>query len=145
MCTLNSGVFFSRAKKFRFYSDSVGFMSWGYVKFHNNFKIHIHHNDKYTRCYKYLKNCLPVPHFEHRSLPAISSPLISHASGLAASRRHQGVLYTHNDRSSPHPYVFALNASTSDLTKFLQMPLNWVSGWYFWPFKVHKINSIMIK
>uniref|UniRef100_A0A8W8KTZ8 DEAD/DEAH-box helicase domain-containing protein n=1 Tax=Magallana gigas TaxID=29159 RepID=A0A8W8KTZ8_MAGGI len=59
-----------------------------------------------------------------RSLPAISSPLIRHASGLAASRRHQGVLYTHNDRSSPHPHVFALNASTSGLTKFLQMPLN---------------------
>eukprot|EP00105_Crassostrea_gigas_P043152 XP_019927300.1 PREDICTED: uncharacterized protein LOC105339067 [Crassostrea gigas] len=68
-----------------------------------------------------------VPHFEHRSLPAISSPLISHASGLAASRRNQGVLYTHNDRSSPHPHVFALNASTSGLTKFLQMPLNLVS------------------
>lgn len=131
---------FFKRKKFRFYIDSVGFMSWGYVKFHNNY-----HNDKYTRCYKYLKNCLPVPHFEHRSLPAISSPLISHASGLAASRRNQGVLYTQNDRSSPHPHVFALNASTSGLTKFLQMPLNWVSGWYFWPFKVHKINSIMIR
>lgn len=91
---------FFKRKKFRFYIDSVGFMSWGYVKFHNNY-----HNDKYTRCYKYLKNCLPVPHFEHRSLPAISSPLISHASDLAASRRNQGVLYTHNDRSSPHPHV----------------------------------------
>lgn len=42
----------------------------------------------------------------------------------SASRRHHGVLYTHNDRSSPHPNVFALNASTSGLTKFLQMPLN---------------------
>lgn len=62
-----------------------------------------------------------IPHFEHRSRPAISSPLISHASGLAASRRHQEVLYTHNDRASPHPYVFALNASTSALIATLRI------------------------
>lgn len=87
-------------------------------QFHNN-KIHIY--DKYTRWYKYCIISLPVPHFEHRSLPAISSPLISYASGLAASRRHQGVLYTHNDRASPHPYVFALNASTSALIATLRI------------------------
>lgn len=116
MCTLKSCTL--KKKKVSFYIGFVGWLYFSKEQFHNN-KIHIY--DKYTRWNKYCIICLPVPHFEHRSRPAISSPLISHASGLAASRRHQGVLYTHNDRASPHPYVFALNASTSALIATLRI------------------------
>lgn len=59
--------------------------------------------------------------FAHKHLQAVTSPLITHASGLALSRIHEGVLYTHNDANNPQPYVFALNASTSALIATLRI------------------------
>lgn len=41
----------------------------------------------------------------------ISDPRITEASGLAASRRHPGVYWTHND-SSDGPYVYAVDSAT---------------------------------
>lgn len=85
MCILNFGGFFLREKKFCFYSDYVGFMFWGYVKFYNNFKIYIYYNEKYIWCYKYLKNCLLVFYFEYRLFLVIFLLFISYVFGLVVS------------------------------------------------------------
>ena len=41
-------------------------------------------------------------------LGAINDPSIDESSGLAASRRNPGLLWTHNDSGNP-PYLFATN------------------------------------
>jgi hypothetical protein len=41
----------------------------------------------------------------------ITDPRITEASGLAASRQHPGVYWTHND-SSDGPYVYAVDSAT---------------------------------
>lgn len=44
----------------------------------------------------------------------LTTVVVDEASGLAASRRHPGILYTHND-SGDGPKVYALNASDASL------------------------------
>ncbi|XP_062595961.1 uncharacterized protein LOC134257349 isoform X2 [Saccostrea cucullata] len=46
---------------------------------------------------------------------------ISHASGLAASRKHHGVLYTHNNGVDHRPFIYAINASTASLIARLRV------------------------
>lgn len=43
----------------------------------------------------------------------MNTPQITEASGIAASRRHPGVLYTHND-SGGKPRIFAISALTAE-------------------------------
>lgn len=59
-----------------------------------------------------------APAFKDAIAVGTLSPEVFHASGLAASRKHDGVLYTHNDGDDPHrrsPIVFAINASSGAL------------------------------
>ncbi|KAJ8314610.1 hypothetical protein KUTeg_006760 [Tegillarca granosa] len=44
----------------------------------------------------------------------LTTTVVDEASGLAASRRHPGILYTHND-SGDGPKIYALNASDASL------------------------------
>lgn len=59
-----------------------------------------------------------VPAFKDAIAVGTLSPEVFHASGLAASRQHDGILYTHNDGDDPQrrsPIVFAINASSGAL------------------------------
>ncbi|XP_062577720.1 uncharacterized protein LOC134239572 [Saccostrea cucullata] len=46
---------------------------------------------------------------------------VSDASGLAASRKHRGVLYTHNDGDRNDPYLYAINASNAVIISTLRL------------------------
>lgn len=59
-----------------------------------------------------------VPAFKDAIAVGTLSPEVFHASGLAASQQHDGILYTHNDGDDPQrrsPIVFAINASSGAL------------------------------
>lgn len=43
------------------------------------------------------------------------------ASGVAASRKHHGVLYTHNDGDNKQPLVYAINASNAAIISALRL------------------------
>ena len=46
---------------------------------------------------------------------------VSDASGLAASRKHRGVLYTHNDADKSEPFVYAINATNAAIISTLRL------------------------
>jgi hypothetical protein len=57
----------------------------------------------------------------------ISDPRISESSGLALSRAHEGILYTHNDMGT-EPQVFAVSAETGETEAVLTLrttPVDW--------------------
>lgn len=59
-----------------------------------------------------LSICTAAPHFHHgHVVGTITSHSIPEASGLAASRTHGNVLYTHND-SGGQPRIFALDKNS---------------------------------
>ncbi|OWF47662.1 uncharacterized protein LOC110454086 [Mizuhopecten yessoensis] len=60
----------------------------------------------------FLSTCSAVPHFHHgHQVGTITSHSILEASGLAASRIHSNVLYTHND-SGGSPKIFAIDKNS---------------------------------
>ncbi|XP_060079657.1 uncharacterized protein LOC132559066 [Ylistrum balloti] len=60
-----------------------------------------------------------VPHFGNGLVKGyIATPIIDEASGLAASRIHEGILYTHNDHGDG-PTIYAINASDASLVATL--------------------------
>ncbi|XP_061164962.1 uncharacterized protein LOC133173913 [Saccostrea echinata] len=62
------------------------------------------------------------PRFRDAQLVARMENLnVSDASGLAASRKHRGVLYTHNDGDKNDPYLYAINASNAAIISTLRL------------------------
>ena len=56
-----------------------------------------------------------VPSVE--SVARLESPLLTETSGVAVSRAHPGILWTHND-SGDGPFVYATNARGADLGRY---------------------------
>lgn len=52
-----------------------------------------------------------VPTFHREQVGTVTSNHIEEASGLAASRKHPGYLYTHNDHGDG-PYIYVISASS---------------------------------
>ena len=46
---------------------------------------------------------------------------VTYAAGLAASRKHRGVLYTHNDLYRQEPFVYAINESNAAIISTLRL------------------------
>lgn len=61
------------------------------------------------------------PKFEHATLIGLLDSRLSEASGVAASRKHNGVLYTHNDGDNRQPLVYAINASNAAIISALRL------------------------
>lgn len=61
------------------------------------------------------------PKFEHATLIGHLDSRLYDASGVAASRKHHGVLYTHNDGDNKQPLVYAINASNAAIISALQL------------------------
>ncbi|KQY55564.1 hypothetical protein [Nocardioides sp. Root140] len=53
---------------------------------------------------------------------SIDDPRVAQSSGLARSYLHPGVLYTHNDRSTSAPQIFAIDASGTRAVLTLEAP-----------------------